>query len=107
MPQNRSFVSPSREISTIEGEPKNMSFYSRRYEYLGQAHIRELILWAHLRHPNILPFYGVYLVSNERICIASPWMEKGDLSHHLENDPTTPRNPLVCNHLSGRFRRLQ
>lgn len=50
-------------------------------------------MWAHLSHPNILSFYGVYL--EKRICIISPWMEKGELSSYLGNFPQIPRMPLV------------
>jgi serine/threonine protein kinase len=57
---------------------------------------KEAILWAHLYHPNILPFYGVYTQNiSERICIISPWMSRGDLSAYLKNCPDTPRLSLV------------
>lgn len=76
---------------------KAISCHSNRFEFLEQAHVKELILWAHLRHQNILPFHGVYTVNDGRICIVSPWMNNGDLSRYLKNFPETPRNPLVRN----------
>lgn len=57
---------------------------------------KEAVLWAHLSHGNILPFYGVYIQpTSGRICIISPWMDRGDLSAHLSKCPDTPRFPLV------------
>lgn len=57
---------------------------------------KEAVLWAHLTHENILPFYGVYIQQpSGRICLISPWMDKGDLSKYLSNFPSAPRLPLV------------
>ncbi|KDQ11699.1 hypothetical protein BOTBODRAFT_35132 [Botryobasidium botryosum FD-172 SS1] len=40
---------------------------------------REVRVWKHLRHPNILPFIGsVTLDSEPRIYLVSPWMDSGD-----------------------------
>ncbi|KXN86678.1 TOM1-like protein 2 [Leucoagaricus sp. SymC.cos] len=66
-----------------------------------KAHAGELIIWAHLSHPNILPFQGIFL-SNEqspRVCIVSLWMENGDLQQYLKTFPDSPRTPLVCSML--------
>lgn len=58
--------------------------------------MKEIIVWAHLSHPNILPFYGVYLDDElQRICLLSPWMEKGNLREYLGEHPSTPWSPLV------------
>ncbi|KAJ3561670.1 hypothetical protein NP233_g10054 [Leucocoprinus birnbaumii] len=40
--------------------------------------IKELVLWSHSSHPNVLPFYGVFLEStgqSQRICLVSPFMK--------------------------------
>jgi len=64
--------------------------------------VKELALWAHLSHPNILPFYGVYLHSKaKRICLVSPWMEKGNLHEYLQHVPETPRLPLITDIIEG------
>ncbi|KXN90844.1 Serine/threonine-protein kinase HT1 [Leucoagaricus sp. SymC.cos] len=79
------------------------SFRRQDNSKLLSAHIKELTLWAHLKHENILPFYGVYLFNDspQRICIVSPWMQNGNLSEYLENFPEKPRLPLVSDIVSG------
>lgn len=59
--------------------------------------MKELVLWAHLSHENILPFYGVYLSdeATPRVCIVSPWIQNGDLLDFLNEFPESPRIPLV------------
>ncbi|KXN93053.1 Serine/threonine-protein kinase HT1, partial [Leucoagaricus sp. SymC.cos] len=68
-----------------------------------RAHAREIILWAHVTHQNILPFRGIYL-SNEkvqRVCIVSQWMGNGNLTQFLRKFPETPRIPLLHDVISG------
>jgi serine/threonine protein kinase len=69
-----------------------------------QAHAGELILWAHMLHPNVLPFSGVYLSEEAmpRTCIVSPWMENGDLLQYLMIFPNAPLTPLVSSHALAR-----
>ncbi|KXN82473.1 hypothetical protein AN958_02525 [Leucoagaricus sp. SymC.cos] len=46
-----------------------------------RAQAKELILWSHLSHPNIVPFYGVWVPDETaQICMVSPWMTNGDLN---------------------------
>ena len=33
-----------------------------------QAFFKEALLWGHLSHPNILPFYGIYHLGDTRGC---------------------------------------
>ncbi|KAF9441650.1 kinase-like protein, partial [Macrolepiota fuliginosa MF-IS2] len=48
---------------------------------------RELVLWAHLSHPNILPFSGVYSSDQPKtLCLLSPWMENGTLPDYLRRN---------------------
>ncbi|KAJ3552781.1 hypothetical protein NP233_g12795 [Leucocoprinus birnbaumii] len=50
---------------------------------------KELVLWAHLFHVNVVPFYGVWIIESSpslRIGIVSPWMENGNLSNYLTNN---------------------
>lgn len=61
-----------------------------------QMHINELALWAHLSHPNILPFFGVFSVGGARnICLVSPRMGNGDLRDYLSRTPQCPCIHLV------------
>ncbi|KAF9446702.1 kinase-like protein, partial [Macrolepiota fuliginosa MF-IS2] len=65
--------------------------------------VRELLLWAHLRHQNILPFYGVYFLDEDKrqMCLVSPWMQNGNLEGYLNKHPEVPRMPLVLDVIEG------
>ena len=57
------------------------------------------MLWRQLKHPNILPFYGVCIDEfAPRIAMVSPWMENGNLLDYLirgsQHNPT--RIDIVC-----------
>ncbi|KAF8170301.1 kinase-like domain-containing protein, partial [Mycena galopus ATCC 62051] len=45
---------------------------------------REALIWRQLSHPNLLPFFGLYMLDN-RLSLVSPWMDNGDLKHFLNN----------------------
>ncbi|KAF9448599.1 kinase-like protein [Macrolepiota fuliginosa MF-IS2] len=57
----------------------------------------EAIVWRQLNHPNLLPCYGIYQMDdrNGRVCLVSPWMENGNVSEYLKDNPDTARIPLV------------
>ncbi|KAF5361874.1 hypothetical protein D9756_002590 [Leucocoprinus leucothites] len=66
--------------------------------------IRELILWAHVSHPNILPFCGMLLenVNNhQRICLVSPFMKNGNLHDYAPRLPQKSRLPLILDVING------
>ncbi|KAF5362148.1 hypothetical protein D9756_002541 [Leucocoprinus leucothites] len=66
--------------------------------------VRELILWAHASHPNILPFYGVMLESDhnsQRICLVSPFMKNGNLHDYASRLPQKSRLPLILDVVNG------
>ncbi|KAL0573289.1 GTPase activating protein (GAP) for Rho1p [Marasmius crinis-equi] len=52
-------------------------------------YMREAIVWQQLRHPNLLPFLGMYYLdkAREQLCLVSPWMETGNLAQYLKNTP--------------------
>ncbi|KAF9446698.1 kinase-like protein [Macrolepiota fuliginosa MF-IS2] len=62
-----------------------------------------MVLWPHLWHQNILPFYGVYSLGEDerQICLVSPWMKNGDLEGYLDKCPEVPRMPLVLDVIEG------
>ncbi|KIM87462.1 hypothetical protein PILCRDRAFT_63602, partial [Piloderma croceum F 1598] len=41
----------------------------------------EVVTWRQLSHPNVLPFYGVFHLNNNRtrVCLISQWMENGNI----------------------------
>ncbi|KAF5361875.1 hypothetical protein D9756_002591 [Leucocoprinus leucothites] len=66
--------------------------------------IRELILWAHASHPNILPFCGVLLEDendSQRICLVSPFMKNGNLHNYAPHLPQKSRLPLILDVANG------
>ncbi|KAJ7919572.1 kinase-like domain-containing protein [Mycena leptocephala] len=48
---------------------------------------REALIWRQLSHPNLFPFFGLYVLDN-RLCLISPWMDNGDLKRFLGNAPS-------------------
>ncbi|EKM78812.1 hypothetical protein AGABI1DRAFT_41025 [Agaricus bisporus var. burnettii JB137-S8] len=66
-----------------------------------KAFAKEIVLWAHLSHENILPFYGIYEGVSGRICIISPWVDPGDLTIYLQSFPHRSRLPLVLDITAG------
>ncbi|KAJ3560197.1 hypothetical protein NP233_g10996 [Leucocoprinus birnbaumii] len=66
---------------------------------------KETVLWGSLRHPNVTPFYGVFLLDETRaygrICLVSPWMENGNIKAYLEKKPQSDRKLLIHDVASG------
>ncbi|KAJ3567067.1 hypothetical protein NP233_g6605 [Leucocoprinus birnbaumii] len=63
---------------------------------------KEAILWSQLCHPNILPFYGIFYLGEERrMCLVSPWMNNGNLANYLRENPLAPRRPFICDVIAG------
>ncbi|KAL0060011.1 Rho guanine nucleotide exchange factor [Marasmius tenuissimus] len=54
-----------------------------------KEYLREAIVWKQLKHPNVLPFLGIYHLGDtrERICLVSPWMDRGNLVQYLKDTP--------------------
>ncbi|KAH7928953.1 kinase-like protein [Leucogyrophana mollusca] len=58
------------------------------------------IVWRHLRHPNCLPFYGVYRADGDS-CMISPWMENASLTIYLRKNPGADRSFLILDVARG------
>lgn len=58
---------------------------------------REGILWSHLSHENLLPFYGFHRLDDDagRMCLISPWAEHGCVRDFLQRNPDVNRYSLV------------
>ncbi|KAK1231149.1 hypothetical protein PQX77_005740 [Marasmius sp. AFHP31] len=61
-----------------------------------KEYLREAIVWKQLRHPNLLPFLGIYYLDDTRqeICLVSPWMDRGNLVQYLKDNPQESVNHL-------------
>ncbi|KAL0569536.1 hypothetical protein V5O48_012424 [Marasmius crinis-equi] len=56
------------------------------YEAAVKTHVREAILWRQLKHPNVLPFLGMYYLNDSMkdVCLVSPFMANGNLYQFLK-----------------------
>ncbi|KXN81648.1 hypothetical protein AN958_04070 [Leucoagaricus sp. SymC.cos] len=66
--------------------------------------IKEVILWAHSSHPNVLPFLGVFLEgenSSPQPCLVSPFMQNGNMKDYAARLPQNSRLPLMLDVING------
>ncbi|KAJ7820201.1 kinase-like domain-containing protein [Mycena leptocephala] len=56
---------------------------------------REARLWTKLRHPNVLPFLGIYDVGRAIPILVSPFCKFGHVREYLQNHSHANRNQLV------------
>jgi hypothetical protein len=56
---------------------------------LFQAFRSEVIAWRCLRHPNIVPFFGISDVFP--VCLVSKWMPYGSMASFLVKNPAMSR----------------
>ncbi|KAF8982244.1 kinase-like domain-containing protein [Cyathus striatus] len=68
-----------------------------------KAFFKEAILWRHIAHHNLLPFYGIYQLgdSGGRICLVSPWMDNGNITQYLQRNPQVDRQDLILDIIQG------
>ncbi|KAJ7578066.1 kinase-like domain-containing protein [Mycena floridula] len=67
-----------------------------------QTFIGEAIVWRELSHPNVLAFHGIHLwPSDGRMCLVSPWMEKGNLVSYLKENLDADRLLLAIDVARG------
>ncbi|KAF9447735.1 kinase-like protein [Macrolepiota fuliginosa MF-IS2] len=61
------------------------------------AYTKEAVLWGEMRHPNIVPFYGIFYLdeAHTQLCLVSPWMKNGDVVGYLKDNPDASRESLV------------
>ncbi|EDR06616.1 uncharacterized protein LACBIDRAFT_299574 [Laccaria bicolor S238N-H82] len=72
-------------------------------KHLLKAVFKEALLWGHLSHPNILPFYGIHHLEDAhgRISFVSPWMENGNITEYLRRHPHANRLLLIWDIILG------
>ncbi|KIJ97720.1 hypothetical protein K443DRAFT_236688 [Laccaria amethystina LaAM-08-1] len=68
-----------------------------------KAFFKEALLWGHLSHPNILPFYGIHHLDDThgRLSFVSPWMENGNVTEYLKRHPLANRLLLIWDIILG------
>ncbi|EMD31390.1 hypothetical protein CERSUDRAFT_119782 [Gelatoporia subvermispora B] len=62
--------------------------------------LSEAIIWKHLDHPNITPFYGID-TSESRFSLVSQWMEHGTIKQYLRDYPDADRSEYVLQIAGG------
>ncbi|KAF8999173.1 kinase-like domain-containing protein [Cyathus striatus] len=74
-----------------------------RINDLRKAFFKEAILWRHLVHRNLLPFYGICQLgdSGGRTCLVSPWMDNGNIIEYLRKSPDVNRQQLTLDIVRG------
>ncbi|EMD31962.1 hypothetical protein CERSUDRAFT_59360 [Gelatoporia subvermispora B] len=87
-------------LCASNGEPRSLSPPPHRAAdsyFLWQELVRNIVSWRHLRHPNIVRYYGVAIFEH-RLCIVSEWLQCGTLRHYLVHRPEANRIKLVRLH---------
>ncbi|KAJ2914079.1 hypothetical protein MD484_g6347, partial [Candolleomyces efflorescens] len=64
---------------------------------------RETIIWYNYRHPNLLPFEGVFQPDNDlvKVYLVSPFLSNGTVVEYLKKYPDVERRLLLLDALSG------
>lgn len=57
--------------------------------------IHEIRVWSRLNHPNILPFVGYALESNDCPLLISEWMEDGTINKYVKSHPDCDISHIV------------
>jgi serine/threonine protein kinase len=61
-----------------------------------QRFCREVLVWTRLKHPYVLPFFGIDNVSIVGgLCMVSPLMQRGTLSRYVQERGTSNLNRFV------------
>lgn len=56
----------------------------------------EIRVWSRLIHPNILPFVGYALESEDCPLLISGWMENGTVNKYVKSHPDCDTQQIVC-----------
>ncbi|KZW02499.1 kinase-like protein [Exidia glandulosa HHB12029] len=77
-------------IGDIRVAVKCLRPHSQHQTKMFQRLRREIYVWQHLRHPNVLPLYGVYLNLGVLPSLVSPWCSNGDICTYLASRRDRP-----------------
>ncbi|KAH6890213.1 hypothetical protein BKA70DRAFT_1572506 [Coprinopsis sp. MPI-PUGE-AT-0042] len=79
----------------------------KRPEEILRNYSKEAVVWSQLRHPNVLPFYGIYCwaphdgMPLERMALPSPWLDAGNAVDYLHHHPDVDKEPLILDIAQG------
>ncbi|KAG6865044.1 hypothetical protein C0991_005537, partial [Blastosporella zonata] len=73
----------------------------RILEKMTKSFAKEAILWSQLSHPNVLPFYGLYLFRSQ-LSFISPYAENGNIMEYLSLARDSPDRIFLANVLVDR-----
>ena len=67
------------------------------FTLFGQLLIKETIIWYNHRHPNLLPFEGIFQPDDdfEKVYLVSPFHANGTVVEYLTRYPSVERRLLV------------
>ncbi|KAH6890202.1 TKL/TKL-ccin protein kinase [Coprinopsis sp. MPI-PUGE-AT-0042] len=80
---------------------------TKRPEDILRNYSQEAIVWSQLRHPNVLPFYGIYCWTPhagthlERMALLSPWLDAGNAVEYLRHHPNADKESLILDIAQG------
>ena len=90
-----------RDQGHIEQDFQGTEFLNHRVFHHDSLHkqqfCREIIVWKHLSHPNILPLLGASLSTRPYYSfrMVSPWMKNGNVMEYTRSNPSTNHLRLV------------
>ncbi|KAF9479740.1 kinase-like protein [Pholiota conissans] len=61
----------------------------------------EVKTWAELKHPHILPFYGIVTNLGQHMHMVSPWQENGNVLNYVKNHADANRLLLIIGAAQG------
>ncbi|KIJ38918.1 hypothetical protein M422DRAFT_231000 [Sphaerobolus stellatus SS14] len=84
---------------TINGQVERVAMKllrvsSKERSKVARAFYREVEHWVRVRHPYVLPFYGISEVEG-RLFMISPWAEHGNALQYLQAHPNANRRKLL------------
>ncbi|KAH6906247.1 TKL/TKL-ccin protein kinase [Coprinopsis sp. MPI-PUGE-AT-0042] len=80
---------------------------TKRPEDILRNYSKEAVVWSQLRHPNVLPFYGIYCWTPhagthlERMALLSPWLDAGNAIEYLRHHSNVDKESLVLDIAQG------
>ncbi|RXW17088.1 hypothetical protein EST38_g8758 [Candolleomyces aberdarensis] len=99
---------PQDLLSLLDSILSTKKSYRRLLQYQGKQGqllllIRETIIWHNHRHPNLLPFKGIFQPDDnfEKAYLVSPFYANGTVVEYLKSQPSVERRLLLLDVLSG------